>query len=229
MNRRLALVLVLASAACQRDTASATPADSGVVASTTAPSAATPATDPPATEPAPADPSPADPVAAEPEPDGAATIPTGPSKPVADPADGLTEPKDFAVVKLELKQPNKKIYKDPTGQIVEWSVPTRIEVDFDGHKHAFVLTATRSGKSGVTVEIDYELDGAEVLRSADLPGKLKERGVLLVEGGAAIAVTVANKRVKPKAVPPKDTIKQPDGKDPITGAEKPGAEKPPKG
>ena len=124
-------------------------------------------------------------------------------------------------MKLELKQPNKKVYKDPAGKVFEWSVPTRVEIDFDGHKHAFVMTATRSGKTGVTVEIDYELDGAEVLRSAALESKLKERSVLLVEGGAAIAVTVANKRVKPKASAPKDTIEQPDGKDPLSGAEKP--------
>lgn len=218
MNHRLAFVLVLASVACEKDTASTTPADPGAVASTpTTPSTTTP----PATDPAPADPgtgaTDAEAPIADPEPD---TIPTGPVGPVADPAEGLTEAKDFAQVKLELKQPNKKVYKDPAGKILDWDTPTRIDVDFDDHKHAFVLTAKRSGKTGVTVEIDYTLDGTEVLRSADLATKLKERGVLLVEGGAAIAVTVVNKRVKPKPAPAKDTIVQPGGKDPLAGAEK---------
>ncbi len=218
MNRRLALALVIASAACRKDSTSATPADTAAVTPTTATTPPTPATDPAPTDPAPAEATDAGPPVAE--VDEVAPVASGPAKPITDPADGLTEPKDFAVVKLEVKQPNKKIYKDATGQIVDWSVPTQIEVDFDGHKHLFVFTAKRSGKSAVMVELDYELDGAEVLRSADLETKLKERGVLLVEGGTAIAVTVANKRVKPKAAPPKDTIEQPAGKDPLSGAEK---------
>ena len=212
MNR-LALVALLAATACNKDSASATPVD---------PVAAAPA--PATTEPAPpAEPAPAEPTAAEPaepsEPEPPAdTIPTGPAKPIEDPAEGLTEPKDFAVVKLEVKQTNKKVYKDSTGKVVDWGVPTRVEVDFDGHKHAFLVTATRSGKTGVAVEIDYALDGTDVIRSADLASKLKERGVLLIEGGGAIAVTVSNKNVKPKAAPKKDTITQPGGKDPLSGA-----------
>jgi hypothetical protein len=215
MNR-LALVALLSVAACQKDSATATPSDA--VASTTEP---TPAAAEPAAPTEPAEPAPAaEPTEPEPAADTADTIPTGPAKPIDDPTEGLTEAKDFAVVKLEVKQSNKKVYKDPAGKVVDWSVPTRVEVDFDGHKHAFVVTATRSGKTGVAIEIDYALDGTEVLRSAALPSKLKERGVLLIEGGGAIAVTVSNKHVKPKAAPPKDTITQPGGKDPLSGAEK---------
>jgi len=216
LMHRLALVLLFAAVACEKSSASAMPTDAVAV---TEPPSATPATDTPPTTPA--DPPSTEPTEPEPATDTADTIPSGPAKPIDDPADGLTEPKDFALVKLEVKQANKKVYKDPVGKVVEWSVPTRVEVDFDGHKHAFVVTATRSGKSGVAIEIDYELDGTEVIRSADLASKLKERGVLLIEGGGAIAVTVANKRVKPKAGAPKDTIMQPDGKDPLSGAEKP--------
>lgn len=213
---RLALVLIFASVACEKTPASATPTDA---VATTEPTPAAPATDTPATTPA--DPPPTEPTEPEPATDTADTIPTGPAKPIDDPAEGLTEAKDFALVKLEVKQANKKVYKDPAGKVIEWSVPTRVEVDFDGHKHAFVVTATRSGKSGVAIEIDYELDGTEVIRSADLASKLKERGVLLIEGGGAIALTVANKRVKPKATAPKDTITQPGGTDPLSGADKP--------
>jgi hypothetical protein len=212
---RLALVLLFASFACETKPASTTPTDA---VATTQPTPVAPATD---TAAPPADPEPTEPATTEPATDTADTIPTGPATPIDDPADGLTEPKDFALVKLELKQANKKVYKDPAGKVIEWSVPTRVEVDFDGHKHAFVVTATRSGKSGVAIEIDYELDGTDVIRSADLASKLKERGVLLIEGGGAIAVTVANKHVKPKAAAPKDTITQPSGKDPLSGAEKP--------
>jgi hypothetical protein len=214
MNR-LALVALLATTACNKDTASATPTDAVAPAPAPAPAA----TEPAAAEPTPAEPTPAEPeTPTEPEPDTADTIPSGPAKPIDDPAEGLTEPKDFAVVKLEVKQTNKKVYKDTTGKIIEWDVPTKVEVDFDGHKHAFVVTAKRSGKTGVAIEIDYAVDGADVIRSADLESKLKERGVLLIEGGGAIAVTVSNKKVKPKVAPPKDTIKQTGGKDPLSGA-----------
>jgi hypothetical protein len=218
MNRRLALVLALASAACRKDTAPTTTTTPETDAPATAP-----ATEAPVTEEAPpADPSGAtDAEAPVVDPAETAAIDEGPAKPIVDPTERLVEAKDFAVVKLELKQPDGKIYKDATGQIVDWSVPTRIDVDFEGHKHVFVLTAKRSGKAEVVTDIDYELDGKEVLRKAPLAAKLKAREVLRVEDGTAIALTVANKHVEPKSTARKEKLEKPAGKDPLHGAEKP--------
>jgi hypothetical protein len=215
MNLRLALVLALASAACRKDTSPTTPVDADAPAST-------PATDAPAPDAPPADAAGAtDAEAPVVDADDTAAIDAAPAKPFADPTERLTEAKDFAVLKLELKQPDGKVYRDATGQIVDWSVPTRIDVDFGGHKHVFVLTAKRSGKAEVVVDIDYELDGKEVLRSVPLAAKLKAREVLRVEDGTAIALTVANKRVEPKSTARKEKLEKPAGKDPLSGAEKP--------
>lgn len=214
MNR-LVLVLALASAACRKDTAPTTPPEADAPA-------ATPATEAPVTETAPAEGAGAtDAEAPVVDPEDTAALDGAPGKPYADPTERLVEPKDFAVVKLELKQPNGKVYRDATGQIVDWSVPTRIDVDFEGHKHVFVLTPKRSGKADVVVDIDYELDGKEVLRKVPLASKLKAREVLRVEDGTAIALTVANKHVVPKTTERKEKLEKPAGKDPLSGAEKP--------
>lgn len=215
MDRRLALALVLVFAACRKDTSSAsTPPESSALPPAAAPAEPTPQT----TAPPPSDGAGA--TDAEAPTMDAPAADTGPAKPYADPAADLTEPKDFAHVKLELKQADGKVYRDAKGIIIDWSVPTLVEVDFGGHEHALVFTSKRDGKTGVTTEIDYRMDGTEVLRSTDLAGKLKERAVLRVEGGGAIAVTVLNKRVEPKPAAARETIDKGSAKDPLSGAEK---------
>jgi len=219
MNRfALALAVTFAATACRQDTASTPPEQME-------PTPATPAAanDPPpaTTTPAPSDGAGAtDAEAPTVDPADTAAVDTGPAKPHADPAAEITEPKDFAHVKLELKQADGKVYRDAKGIVIDWSVPTSVDIDFGGHKHALVLTAKRDGKAGVTVEIDYRMDGTEVLRSADLAGKLRERAVLRVEGGGALALTVVNKRVEPKPAAARDTLDKGETKDPLSGAEK---------
>jgi hypothetical protein len=143
---------------------------------------------------------------------------TGPVPVPEDPSEGLTEPTSFAQVKLEIKVPSGKVMRDG-GKVIAWQQPTKIPFEFQGGMHQFVLDVTRDGKTA-NVELSYELDGVEVLRTYELETKMGKREVIRIEDGTALALTVTSKTIKPKSRAEREKIEQRKSKDPLSGVEK---------
>jgi hypothetical protein len=152
----------------------------------------------------------------------ATSAPDGPVEIPDDPAEGLTEPTSFASVKVEVKTPGGEVVRDEA-RIIRWDQPTRIPVDVSGKEHEFTLDIHRDGKK-VSLKITYVVDGTDVLREQPLDSKLGKRDVLRIDDGTALAFTVANKTIKPKA-PSQKKIDNPEGNDPLTGVPESGIKK----
>lgn len=137
----------------------------------------------------------------------------------ADPAEGLEKATAMAKIKLEIRSPNGKIHKDQA-RIVRWDELTRVEMEFQGIEHAFLLDLGKDGKS-VSVKLTYLADGEEVIRNYGYDSKVGKREVVRIDDGTALAVTINTKTVKPKPPEPgQEKIKTAEGDDPLAGAKK---------
>lgn len=144
--------------------------------------------------------------------------PEGPVPVPEDPSEGLSEPTSFANVKLEIKTSDGKVMRDK-GKVIAWRQPTKIPFEFQGGVHEFVIDVVRDGKTA-NVELSYELDGMEVLRTYELETQIGKREVIRIEDGTALALTVTSKTIKPKTKAEREKIEARKGKDPLSGAKK---------
>lgn len=217
MRRRIILTTALCLGACDKPSEAPAPASP---ADAVAPE---PAAEPPETE-APVDDA-AAPQPAEEAPPAEDDGGLGPAAPTAsgdpvdvpkDPAEGLTEPTSFASIKLEIRTPAGKVYRD-SAKVIRWEQLTRVPIDFEGERHEFIVDVKRSGKQA-TVEMTYLRGGTEIVRKYALEAKLKKREVLRIDDGTALAVTVTSKTIKPKP-PGQQKIDNPEGNDPLTGVD----------
>ena len=217
MRGWIALTTVLCLGACDKPSEAPAPTSPADVA------ASEPAEEPTPTEAPTDDPSPDQPAEEEPATDddgglgpAAATTAGDPVDVPKDPAEGLTEPTSFASIKLEIRTPDGKVYRD-SAKVIRWEQSTRIPIDFEGERHEFLLDVRRSGKQA-TVEMTYLRGGTEILRKYALDTKIKKRELLRIDDGTALAVTVTPKTIKPKPAS-QQKIDNPEGNDPLTGVD----------
>jgi hypothetical protein len=146
----------------------------------------------------------------------AETASTDPVEVPEDPAEGLTEPTSFATVKMEIRTPDGKVFRD-NGKVIRWDQLTRIPIDFEAKQHEFIVEVKRSGKKA-TIELSYVLDGTDVVRNVPIETKIGKRELLRIDDGTALAVTIGTKTIKPKP-PSQQKIETPKGNQPLTGVD----------
>lgn len=130
----------------------------------------------------------------------------------------VTEASTWANVKLEIKTPSGKVFKDP-GKAFPFDQLTRIEFDFEGITHTFLLDISPPGKSKAALKLTYLAGGEEVVRNYGFDAKLKKREVLRLDDGTALALTVGSKKIQPLPKEEREKLQGSDGnRDPLKGA-----------
>lgn len=130
----------------------------------------------------------------------------------------VTEASTWANVKLEIKTPSGKVFKDP-GKAFPFDQLTRIEFDFEGITHTFLLDVSPPGKSKAALKLTYLAGGEEVVRNYGFDAQLKKREVLRLDDGTALALTVGSKKIQPLPKEEREKLQGSDGnRDPLKGA-----------
>ena len=138
---------------------------------------------------------------------------------VEDPRAVVENAEKWANVKLEIRSPGGKVFKDP-GKVFRYGEKTRIDFDFEGITHTFLLDIGKPG-STAPVNMSYMAGGEEVVRNYDFEAKLSKREVLRLDDGTAVALTISTKTIKPLPVEEREKLKGAAGeRDPLAGAEK---------
>lgn len=135
----------------------------------------------------------------------------------ANPRAEVTEVSKWASVKIELRTDKGKVHKT-SGYAFPYDQLTRVEFDFEGINHIFLLDLGMDG-SKASVKMTYLAGGEEVVRNYGFDVKLKKREVLRLDDGTGVALTVSNKTIKPLPAEEREKLKGADGdRDPLSGA-----------
>jgi len=130
----------------------------------------------------------------------------------------VTEASTWANVKLEIRTPSGKVFKDG-GKAFPFDQLTRIDFDFEGITHTFLLDVSPPGKSKAALKLTYLAGGEEVVRNYGFDAKLKKREVLRLDDGTALALTIGKKKIQPLPQEEREKLEGSDGnRDPLKGA-----------
>ncbi|MBL4686972.1 MAG: hypothetical protein JKY37_20420 [Nannocystaceae bacterium] len=131
----------------------------------------------------------------------------------------VTEVSKWASLKTEIRTPSGKVFKDK-GKAFPYDQPTRLDFDFEGITHTFLIDLERAGKGKASVKLTYLAGGEEVVRNYGFDAKLNKREVLRLDDGTALALTVSNKTIKPLPKEEREQLKGADGsRDPLAGTD----------
>ncbi len=154
----------------------------------------------------------------EPESAGPITDEYGAVAVAANPRAEVTEVAKWANMKTEIRTPSGKVFKDK-GKAFPYDQLTRLDFDFEGITHTFLVDLSRDGKSKAGVKLTYLAGGEEVVRNYGFDAKLNKREVLRLDDGTALALTISTKTIKPLPVEEREKLKGADGnRDPLSGA-----------
>lgn len=129
----------------------------------------------------------------------------------------VTKTSKWAKVKVEIRTPSGKVFKD-TGKSFPYDQLTRLDFDFEGISHTFLIDLSRDGKSNAAVKLTYIAGGEEVVRNYGFDAKLSKREVLRLDDGTALALTVSNKTIKPLPAEVREQLEGADNdRDPLSG------------
>lgn len=132
----------------------------------------------------------------------------------------VTEVAKWANMKTEIKTPGGKVFKDK-GKAFPYDQLTRLDFDFEGITHTFLVDLSRDGKSKAAVKLTYLAGGEEVVRNYGFDAKLNKREVLRLDDGTALALTISTKTIKPLPIEEREKLQGADGnRDPLSGAGK---------
>lgn len=132
------------------------------------------------------------------------------------------ETRVVAGVQVEIRQEDGKVIKDAF--TVDWDEDGSHTMEADGTQHDVAVRVERDGDSKkLNVTLAYSRGGEDIIAPYSFDTKLKKREVVRIEGGLAIALTIAPKKVSTKKEEPKrkkpklDTSEDPN--DPLAGLE----------
>ncbi|MEM6988984.1 MAG: hypothetical protein AAF721_00760 [Myxococcota bacterium] len=135
-----------------------------------------------------------------------------------DPRAEVTEISKWANMKTEIRTPSGKVFKDK-GKAFPYDQLTRLDFDFEGITHTFLVDLSRDGKSKAAVKLTYLAGGEEVVRNYGFDAKLNKREVLRLDDGTALALTISTKTIKPLPIEEREKLQGADGnRDPLSGA-----------
>lgn len=126
------------------------------------------------------------------------------------------ETKQVALVQVELKEETGKVLKSKVQ--LDWGQDGAVELVSADHKHRVPLKVERDGEQ-VSVTFEIEIDGETIIAPYTFETKAKQREVIQIEGGLAVALKVTPKKVKVDAPPPKETEREETRKLEIEGDE----------
>lgn len=139
---------------------------------------------------------------------------------VENPRAAVTETAKWANVKSEIRTPKGKIFKDE-GKAFPYDQLTRIDFDFEGITHTFLLELSPAGKGKASVKLTYLAGGEEIVRNYGFDAKLNKRELLRLDDGTALALTVSTRTIKPLPKEERERLEGVNGnRDPLAGASK---------
>ena len=135
-----------------------------------------------------------------------------------DPRAEVDKDTKWARIKLEIKTPEGKLFKDP-GQVMPFDQLTRVDFDFEGLTHTFLLDLSQDGGK-VGVKVTYLAGGEEVVRNYGFDARVDKREVLRLDDGTALAMTIGTKTIKPLPKAEREKLEGAKTRDPLAGTEK---------
>lgn len=126
------------------------------------------------------------------------------------------------VVDLTLKIAAQGQAVGEIAQVVELDTETALQLEADGHEHAFAITVRKADERGrkLAVTLGYQRDGEAVFETLTIEAAAKKAEVVRSEGGeVALSLKLAPKVVSDEAAPAprRKKVEVEDTNDPLAG------------